>query len=44
MVAVAGVILPVGVDATVIVEVFDAGPLQVPVLMTTLKVPAAIAV
>ena len=43
IVALAGVILPVGADATFIVEVFVAGPLHDPFVITTLYVPAAVA-
>ena len=43
MLAFAGVIFPVGLDAIVIVDVFDAGPLQVPLVITTLYVPADVA-
>ena len=36
MLAVAGLIVPVGDDAAVITDVFVAGPLQVPLVIITL--------
>ena len=41
--ALAGLIVPVGGDVIVITEVLDAGPLQVALKITTLKVPAVVA-
>ena len=38
-----GDIVPVGADATITVDVLDAGPLQLPWCMVTLYVPACVA-
>ena len=43
MLALAGLIVPVGEEAKVIVAVLDAGPLHVPLKITTLYVPAVVA-
>ena len=40
----AGLIVPVGDEAEVIVAVLDAGPLQVPLKIITLYVPDCVAV
>ncbi|MBK7291539.1 MAG: hypothetical protein IPI78_15630 [Chitinophagaceae bacterium] len=41
--AVAGLMVPVGVVPTVITELLDAGPLQVPLKIITVYVPASVA-
>ena len=41
--ALAGFIVPVGVVPTVITELFDAGPLQLPLKIITVYVPASVA-
>ena len=42
--ALAGLIVPLGDEAVVIADVFEAGPLQVPLKIITLYVPACVAV